>query len=77
MTTNLVELINLIPKKTQNLQISALVKPTYIRCNALFNQRGREVTTMLTSSQVYTQVLNKVIEDTQRKANAHIVLKFH
>ncbi|KAG5077421.1 hypothetical protein JHK82_056116 [Glycine max] len=58
--------------KTINLPISALVKSTYRRCNALFDKRGREVTTMLTSSKVYTQVLNKVIKDTQRKANAHI-----
>jgi len=69
--------INLVIKRTRNLPISALVKSTYRRCNALFDKRGKEVTTMLTSSQVYKQVLNKVIEDTQRKANAHIVLKFH
>ncbi|KAG5098464.1 hypothetical protein JHK82_048318 [Glycine max] len=55
MTTNLVESINLILKKTRNLPISALVKSTYIRYNALFDQRRREVATMLTSDQVYTQ----------------------
>ncbi|KAG4935851.1 hypothetical protein JHK85_050770 [Glycine max] len=60
----------------RNFPINALVKSTYLRCNALFNKRGREVATMLASSQVYTQVLNNVIEDAPRKANVHIVLKF-
>ena len=48
-----------------------LVKLTYLRCNALFNKRAREAATMLESGQVYMQVLNKAIKDTQRKANAH------
>jgi len=43
MTTNLVESINSVLNKTQNISISALVKSTYTRCNALFNQIGREV----------------------------------
>ncbi|KAL5165195.1 hypothetical protein HKD37_18G050360 [Glycine soja] len=76
MTTNLVESINSILKKSRNLPISALVKSAYLRCNTLFNKRGRKVTTMVTFGQVYMQVLNKVIEDAQRKANAHIVLEF-
>ena len=58
------------------MPINVLVKLTYLRCNALFNERGREVVTTLTSSQVYTQVLNKAMEDAQRKANSHIILKF-
>ena len=49
------------------MSIYALVKSTYLRCNALFNKRGKEVATMLASSQVYTQVLNKVIEDAQKR----------
>jgi len=76
MTTNLVESINLVLKKTQNLPMSTLVKSTYTRCNALFNQRGREATTMITFGQIYTQVLSKTMEDTQRKVNSHIVLEF-
>ena len=64
MTTNLVESINSVLKKSRNMPIIALVKSTHIRSNALFNKRGRKVATMLTSDQVYTQVLNKVIEDT-------------
>ena len=76
MITNLAESINSVLKKSRNLPISALVKSTYVRCNALFNKRGREVATMLASSQVYTQVLNNAIEDAPRKANVHIVLKF-
>ena len=39
--------------------------------------RGREVTKMVISSQVYKQVLNKDIEDKHRKANAHIILEFN
>ena len=77
MTTNPAELINLVLKKLRNLPISALVKSTYIKCNALFNKRGREVATMVISSQVYTQVLNKVIEDKHRKTNTHIILEFN
>ena len=46
------------------------------REDALLNKRGREVVATLTFDQVYMQVLNKVIKDTQRKANTHIVLKF-
>jgi len=76
MTTNLAESINLVIKISRNLPIGALVKSTYLRCNALFNKRGREAATMLASGQVYTQVLNKVIEDAQRKANAHTVREF-
>ena len=41
MTTNPAELINLVLKKLRNLPISALVKSTYIKCNALFNKRER------------------------------------
>ncbi|KAG4974396.1 hypothetical protein JHK87_031217 [Glycine soja] len=36
---------------------------------------GREATTMLASDQVYTKVINKVIEDAQRKENTHTVLE--
>ena len=50
-------------KKLRNLPIGALVKSTYVRCNALFNKRGREAATMLASSQVYKEVLNKAIQD--------------
>lgn len=56
--------------------ICALVKSTYTRCNALFNQRGKEVTSMITSGQVYGQILNNAMEDTQRKTNSQIVLEF-
>jgi len=41
-----------------------LVKSTYVRCNALFNKRGREAATMLAFGQVYMEVLNKAIEYT-------------
>ncbi|KAH1254495.1 hypothetical protein GmHk_04G010934 [Glycine max] len=54
----------------------ALVKSTYVRCNALLNKRGREVTIMLASDQVYTKVLNKATEEALRKANTHNVLEF-
>ena len=69
-------LIQLI-QYSRNLPINALVKLTYLRCNALFNKRGREVSAMLASSQVYTQMLNNTIEDTQRKANTHSILEFN
>jgi len=42
----------------------------------LFNKRGRKTATMLASGHVYKQVLNKAIEDAQRKANTHAVLEF-
>ena len=76
MTTNPVDSINSILKKSRNLSIGALIKLTYVRCNALFNKGGRESTTMFASDQVYTKVLNKAIRDTQRKANAHTILEF-
>ena len=76
MTTNLAELINSVLKKSRNLPIDALVKSTYLRCNALFNKRVREATIILASGQVYMQVLNMVIEDARRKENIHIVLEF-
>ena len=63
MTSNLVKLINSVLKKSRNLPISAVVKSTYIRCNELFNKKGREVATILTSDQVYTKTLNKDIEN--------------
>ncbi|KAG4921158.1 hypothetical protein JHK86_049971 [Glycine max] len=47
------------------------------RCNALFNKREKKAATTHASGQVYTQVLNKAIEDTQRKAKAHTVLEFN
>ncbi|KAH1228559.1 hypothetical protein GmHk_10G028537 [Glycine max] len=55
MTTNPTKLINMILKKSINLPIGALVKSTYLRCNALFNKRGTEATTMLASRQLYMQ----------------------
>ena len=76
MTTNLVKLINLILKKSKKISIGELVKSIYLRCNALFNKRGREVTSMLAYDQVYTQVLNEVIEDARRKENAHTIFEF-
>ena len=48
-----------------------LVKSTYTRCNALFNQRGREVARVITFGEVYTKVLNKAMKDIQKKANSH------
>jgi len=77
MITNLDESINSVLKKSRNLPISALVKSTYVRCNALLNKRGREVATMLASSQLYMEVLNKVIKDALRKTNAHTILEFY
>jgi len=66
MTTNLVEPINSVLNKTWNLSICAPVKSTYTRCNALFNQRGREIAAMITSDQVYAQVLDKAMEDKEK-----------
>ncbi|KAG5085576.1 hypothetical protein JHK82_052973 [Glycine max] len=60
MTTNLAELMNSVLDKSRNLPIGALVKSTYLRCNALFSKRGREAAIMLASGQVYTQLLNKI-----------------
>jgi len=62
MTINLIESNNLVFKKIQNLPICALVKSIYIKCNTLFNQRGREITIMITFDQIYTQVLNKTMK---------------
>ncbi|KAL5190483.1 hypothetical protein HKD37_04G009913 [Glycine soja] len=76
MTTNLVESINLVLKKSRNMLIGALVKPTFVRCNALFNKKGREVTTILASGQVYKEVQNKIIEDALRKENTHNFIEF-
>ena len=59
------------------LSIGARVKSSYLRCNALFNKRGKKTATMHASGQVYTQVLNKAIGDTQRKTKAHTVLEFN
>ena len=39
--------------------------------------KEREATTILASDQVYTEVLNKVIEDALRKANTYNVLEFN
>ena len=77
MTTNFVELINSILKKSRNLLISVLVKSKFLKCNAWFNNRGREAIARFASGQVYTQVLNKAIEVVRRKAKAHIALEFH
>ena len=76
MTTNLIESINLVLKKSRNMLIGALVKPTFVRCNALFNKKGREVTTILASGQVYKEVQNKIIEDALRKENTHNFIEF-
>ncbi|KHN18280.1 hypothetical protein glysoja_035711 [Glycine soja] len=72
MTTNLVELINSVLKKSANRCASKINIS-----NALFNKRGREDITILASSQVYTQVLNKAIEDAYRKTNTHTILEFN
>ena len=61
----------------RNLSIGVLVKSTYVRCNALFNKRGREAAVMLAYGQVYTKVLNKAIKDALRKANTHNVLELY
>lgn len=49
---------------------------TYLRCNNLFNQRGREVEAVTRYGHVYTKILNRAMEDVQRKANSHHVLEF-
>ena len=77
MTTNFAELINSILKKSRNLPIGALVKSTYVRCNALFNERRRKTATMLTSGKVCMKILNKTIEDAHRKENTQTTLEFN
>ena len=57
-------------------RVSELVKSTYLRCNNLFNQRGREVEAVTRYGHVYTKILNRAMEDVQRKANSHHVLEF-
>jgi len=69
-------LLSRLIRYSRNLQIGVLVKSTYVRCNTLFNKRGREAVAMLASGQVCTKVLNKVIEDARRKKNAHNILEF-
>jgi len=76
MTTNLVESINSVLKKTRNLPISYMVMATYTRCNKFFTNRGRKVTTMMAIGHVYSEVAAKASKDAQSKANTHTMLSF-
>nr|KYP31704.1 hypothetical protein KK1_047831 [Cajanus cajan] len=76
MTTNLVETINFILRKTTNLPISAIIMLKYKRCNSLFIQRGKEVDAKLRVGQVYTKIINRAMRDAKSKANSHHVLEF-
>ena len=42
----------------------------------MLNKRGREITIMLASSQVCTEVLNRVIKGIPKKENTHNVFEF-
>ncbi|KAH1213081.1 hypothetical protein GmHk_14G041107 [Glycine max] len=66
MITNLAESINLILKKYCNKYANKI--------NISKRERSHSNTCI---DQVYTQVLNKAIEDTQRKAKAHTILEFN
>ena len=77
MNINLAMSIKSILKKTRNFPLSVLVvKSTYQRCNNLFNQRGSEIIAMTRFGHVYTKILNKAMEEAQRKTNTHHVLEF-
>nr|KYP55802.1 hypothetical protein KK1_002027 [Cajanus cajan] len=71
MTTNLVECINSVLKKTRNLPIYSMVMAIYTRCNKFFVQRGREVDAMINTGHVYLEIASKTIQDAQSKANTH------
>jgi len=76
MTTNLVDSINFVLKKTRNLPISSMVMATYTRCNKFFRERSRQVEVMMIVGHVYFEVAAKALEDAQSKANTHTVLSF-
>jgi len=76
MTTNLVDSINYVLKKTRNLPISSMVMATYTRCNKFFTDRGRQVEAMMVVGHVYSKVAAKALEDEQSKANTHTVFSF-
>jgi len=73
MTTNLVESINSVLKKTINFLISSMVMATYTHYNKFFMDKGRQVEAVMANGHVYSEVAVKELEDAQSKANTHTV----
>ncbi|WVZ06169.1 hypothetical protein V8G54_019515 [Vigna mungo] len=71
LTTNLVEAINSVLKKTRNLPISSIVLATYTICNSYFTERGKQITAMISVGHVYSENATKVLQDVDSKSNTH------
>jgi len=76
MTTNLVELINPMLKKTWNLLISSMVMITYTYYNKFFMERDRKMKIITVVAHIYCEVATKALKDAKCKANIHKVLSF-
>jgi len=50
-----------------------MVMTTYTCCNKFFTDRGEQLEAMMVARHVYSKVAAKALEDTQSKANTHIV----
>ncbi|CAK8575841.1 unnamed protein product [Lathyrus sativus] len=76
MTTNLGESMNGVFKGIRNLPITALVRSTYYRLESLFATRGERWSAVLTSSQVFSESIMKLMKEDTIRAITHAVRVF-
>ncbi|CAK8566447.1 unnamed protein product [Lathyrus sativus] len=76
MTTNLMESINGVFKGIRNLPITALVRSTYYRLASLFATRGERWSAVLTSGQVFSESIMKLMKEDTIRAITHAVTVF-
>ncbi|XP_057756312.1 uncharacterized protein LOC130975552 [Arachis stenosperma] len=68
MTTNLVECINGVLKGARNLPVTALVKATFYRLNALFTRKRAKAEARINAGQLFSEYATQKILSNQRSA---------
>lgn len=76
MTTNLVECVNGVLKKSRHLPITALVKCTYYKLGTMFATRGKEAKDAILNGHEYTEWCTKRLEYNHRRATELTILNF-
>ncbi|RYQ94880.1 hypothetical protein Ahy_B08g089833 isoform A [Arachis hypogaea] len=71
MKTNLVECINGALKGACNLPVTAFVKATFYRLNALFTRKRSEVEARISAGQLFSEYATQKIMSNQRSAGIH------
>ena len=68
MTTNLVECVNGVLKKSRHLPITALVKCTYYKLGTMFAKRGKEAQDAIRNGHAFTEDCTRQLNASHRRA---------